>query len=59
MTKKSKQSIKCEETSKEIKYTNIMFNEIHEVFWEEDFFTLQVHRSFYDDQSEQVWKSLS
>ena len=32
MIKNSKQNIKCEETSKEIKYANIMFNDIHEVF---------------------------
>lgn len=52
-----KKRIKCKETSKETKYANIMFNEIQEVFWEKDF--LQVHRFFYDDQSEQVWKTLS
>lgn len=34
-----------------------MFKEIHEVFWEKDF--LQVQGSFYDNQSEQVWKTLS
>jgi len=40
-----------------MKYANIMFNEIHEVFWEKNF--LQVHWRFYDDQSERVWKALS